>query len=103
MACHTQKEIAAVCGCSQQTADDQLKVLPKRFLETKSVKSAADHATQFDPPIYNIWKQQTKSEDNNAGERGLRRTDLRHLQEPSSPALGRHATRHGSRTCEGDL
>ena len=51
-----------MCGCSRQTVDDQLGVLPKQFLKTKSAKAAADHATQFDPTIYNIWKQQTKTE-----------------------------------------
>ena len=28
----------------------------------KTQQSAADHATDFDVPIYNVWKQQTKSE-----------------------------------------
>jgi hypothetical protein len=27
----------------------------------KSDIAAAEHATDFDPPIYNVWKQQTKS------------------------------------------
>jgi hypothetical protein len=26
-------------------------------------QSAASHATDFDPPIYNVWKQQEKSPD----------------------------------------
>jgi hypothetical protein len=29
-------------------------------LENQNHKAAAEHATDFDPPIYNIWKQQTK-------------------------------------------
>tara|TARA_R110000868_G_scaffold410533_1_gene698999 strand:- start:823 stop:1122 length:300 start_codon:yes stop_codon:yes gene_type:complete len=33
-------------------------------------KPAAEHATDFDPPIYNIWKQQTKNT-----RRSLRRND----------------------------
>jgi len=35
--------------------------LPKLDLLSKQDKASADHATDFDPPIYNIWKQQTKS------------------------------------------
>jgi hypothetical protein len=27
----------------------------------KTDQSAAEHANEFDPPIYNIWKQQEKS------------------------------------------
>jgi hypothetical protein len=27
----------------------------------KSAKPAAEHAVDFEPPIYNVWKQQTKS------------------------------------------
>lgn len=28
----------------------------------KSAQNAANHETDFEPPIYNVWKQQTKSE-----------------------------------------
>jgi hypothetical protein len=31
-------------------------------LENQSFKTAANHATDFTPPIYNVWKQQTKTE-----------------------------------------
>ncbi len=34
----------------------------EQFLKTKATKPEADHATDFEPPIYNIWKQQTKTE-----------------------------------------
>lgn len=61
MACCTQEEIAeredmtkqAIALICQETAD-----LPKL---DKSSRAAAEHATDFDLPIYNIWKQQEKS------------------------------------------
>ena len=27
----------------------------------KNLKAAADHLTDFEPPLYNVWKQQEKS------------------------------------------
>jgi hypothetical protein len=61
LACSTDKEIAAdvhlteggVRLITQQTAD-----LPGLG---KSERAAADHAVDFDVPIYNIWKQQEKT------------------------------------------
>jgi hypothetical protein len=31
------------------------------FALTKAQQAAAEHATDFDPPIYNVWKQQEKT------------------------------------------
>jgi hypothetical protein len=59
MACATQEEIAAATDVTKETVSQicqNLADLPK------SDKSAAEHAVDFDPPIYNIWKQQTKTE-----------------------------------------
>jgi hypothetical protein len=40
--------------------------MSKDFVEIGNLaenhKAAASHATDFDVPIYNVWKQQTKSE-----------------------------------------
>jgi hypothetical protein len=62
MACHTQEEIAA----AEDVASGTIGEMAKSFLEigklAKNEKAAADHAVDFDPPIYNIWKQQTKSD-----------------------------------------
>lgn len=59
MACHTQEEIADRENCSVQvikdTVSDFLEELPE------NLKPTANHLTDFDPPIYNIWKQQEKS------------------------------------------
>ena len=62
LACHTQEEIAEACDCPRKTVDDQIATFGETVLGNQSAKSHAEHATDFDPPIYNIWKQQTKSE-----------------------------------------
>lgn len=59
LACWTLDEIAADVGVVKATVSEVCSKIPE--LE-KSNKSRAEHATDFDPPIYNIWKQQTKSE-----------------------------------------
>ena len=60
LACRTQQEIADATGWSQPTV--------KSFIENGSVADldktdqlSAEHATDFTPPIYNIWKQQEKT------------------------------------------
>ena len=56
LACWTQQEIADEVGLSQP----QVKELCDSFIDfgnlAKSDKAAADHATDFDTPIYNVWK-----------------------------------------------
>lgn len=59
MACHTLDEIAADVGVTKETVST---ICQKTEDLPKSDKPAADHAVDFDIPIYNIWKQQTKSE-----------------------------------------
>jgi hypothetical protein len=64
MACCTQEEIAEV----EDVHKDSVSEICRKMAELpKSDKSYADHATDFDPPIYNIWKQQTKTEGASAG------------------------------------
>jgi len=58
MACATQDEIAEVVGCAKSVVNE---VCSEKFRETESNKPAANHLTDFDPPIYNTWKQQTPS------------------------------------------
>ena len=61
LACHTRDEIAGAVGCStgevsaitSETAD-----LPNL---TKSDLAAAEHLTDFNVPIYNVWKFKEKS------------------------------------------
>ena len=55
-------EIAESAGCDEKHVRDvigEMADLPKL---RKDQQSAADHATDFDVPIYNVWKQQAKSE-----------------------------------------
>ena len=59
LACWTQDEIAAAVGVTKETVST---ICQKTAELPKSDKSSAEHATDFDVPIYNIWKQQTKSE-----------------------------------------
>jgi len=61
MACHTQQEIAEAVGITKETVSEIAGICQKKFLETESDKAAASHAVDFDPPIYNVWKQQEKT------------------------------------------
>ena len=56
LACATQEEIAEAVGVPRQTIDDWTK----DFAESCLVKDSA-FPPGFEPPIYNVWKQQTKS------------------------------------------
>jgi len=60
LACCTQDEIAAECGCTRDEVRGfgdfgDIAKFPKTH------QAAAEHATDFEPPLYNIWKQQTKT------------------------------------------
>lgn len=59
LACWTQEAIAEDVGESIGKVNE---VCRKSEELQKSDKSAAEHATDFEPPIYNVWKQQTKTE-----------------------------------------
>jgi DNA-binding CsgD family transcriptional regulator len=61
LACHTNEEIGKLCGCDEKTVRTiigESADLPKL---RKDDVAAAEHATDFTPPIYNIWKQQEKT------------------------------------------
>jgi transcriptional regulator with XRE-family HTH domain len=57
----SQSEIAEAVGLTQ---GEIAKNIPNGNIAelNKTQQSAADHASDFDVPIYNVWKQQTKSE-----------------------------------------
>lgn len=81
LACHTQDEIADRVGwprdtihCwlkgivenpefgeSNNTTDSEPDADDSPFKPTAEMMAAAEHATDFDLPIYNVWKQQTKT------------------------------------------
>jgi hypothetical protein len=56
LACHTQEEIAAAVEVPQQTIADWMK----DFTE-KSASDISVFPADFEVPIYNVWKQQTKT------------------------------------------
>nr|WP_275895714.1 DNA methyltransferase [Acidibrevibacterium fodinaquatile] len=58
LACYTQEEIAEAEGAAVGTVNSvcsEMADLPE------SDKPAASHLTDFDPPLYNVWKQQTRT------------------------------------------
>jgi hypothetical protein len=59
LACHTQQEIADTEGVSIGSVNETVS---SGSADLPSMKKAdADHATDFEPPIYNVWKQQDKT------------------------------------------
>ena len=58
MACYTQQEIAYREEMPRKTVDE---VLAKMADLQKPPKPAADHLTDFDVPLYNVWKRQAKT------------------------------------------
>lgn len=62
LACWTEREIAENTGASAGEVHKVCSEMADLPNLSKPDRSAAEHATDFEPPIYNIWKQQTKSE-----------------------------------------
>jgi len=61
LACYTQQEIADAIGIPRKTVDDTFGESGEIAKLAKTDQSAAEHATDFTPPIYNIWRQQEKT------------------------------------------
>lgn len=80
-ACHTEQEIATAVGMAQRTVSDilagnadfrfPLKLGDFREIDDESERldacehanrSASEYAADFEIPLYNVWKQQTKSD-----------------------------------------
>ncbi len=59
LACWTGAEIAAEVGCDEKTVTNVVSGISDNLPDFQ--KPAANHLTDFDPPIYNIWKQQEKA------------------------------------------
>src|SRR5581483_7025369 len=55
------EEIADAVGCPVGTVKDQTSDLVGKVLQNQTNQSAASHAANFEAPLYNIWKQQTKT------------------------------------------
>ncbi len=61
LACWTDAEIGKDVGLTSQAVGQVLKETANLPKLSKLEKAAAEHATDFTAPIYNIWKQQEKS------------------------------------------
>ena len=61
MACYTQEEIAERENVPRETVRDLIGSFGEIGNLAESAKAAASHATDFEPPLYNIWKQQEKT------------------------------------------
>jgi hypothetical protein len=61
MACATFDEIAEATDCDKATASRVVDDLLQNGGLAKTQQAASEHAIDFDPPIYNIWKQQEKT------------------------------------------
>jgi len=59
LGCYSYEEIAKIVGCSEtetkNIVSSQTAELPKM------TKPASEHLTDFEPPLYNIWKQKEKT------------------------------------------
>lgn len=62
MSSHTQEQIGDKVGLTSQGVGLILKDFPVLENLSKSDQSQAEHVADFTPPIYNVWKQQTKSD-----------------------------------------
>ncbi len=61
LACWTQEEIAESVGTSKRDVSEVCSKMADLPNLNKPSQAAASHATDFDVPIYNIWKQQEKT------------------------------------------
>lgn len=60
LACWTQEQIASELSVSQ---GEIAKIIPNGDIAVlnKTDRASADHSTEFAPPLYNVWKQQEKT------------------------------------------
>jgi hypothetical protein len=63
MACHTQEEIAEREDVDQKTITNQISGVLADLPEFLKSHPAANHLTDFEPPIYNVWKQWSENSD----------------------------------------
>src|SRR4030095_8609532 len=61
LACDTVEEIAERESVAKATVSEICSKIPDLEKLNKSDSAAAEHATDFDLPIYNVWKQQEKT------------------------------------------
>lgn len=59
LACHAQEEIAEMVGVVKSQVNE---VCSESAELPESNKPAASHLTDFDPPLYNVWRQREKTD-----------------------------------------
>lgn len=62
LACYSTDEIASMTGASKADVSGVCSEMAELPNLNKLELANAEHATDFETPIYNVWKQQTKSE-----------------------------------------
>lgn len=71
-------EIASELGCDEKTVREVIGEMATLPNLRSPDQSSATHSTDFDPPIYNVWKQQEKTSGSshfgNSEVRGTRRS-----------------------------
>jgi hypothetical protein len=60
LSCHTYDEIADIEDISKSVISEKYTNLFDFAKASKTEQIEAQHLADFDPPIYNIWKQQSK-------------------------------------------
>ncbi len=81
LSCHTQEEIAAREGLSQDAISLILREFPILEKLVKPKQTLATHAEpEWEPPLYNVWKQQEKT----AGSTHFGNSEIRWLNNPLS-------------------
>ena len=61
LSCHSQQETADVVGLSRESIRDSFGKYGNIADFAKTDQNDANHEADFAPPIYNVWKQQSKS------------------------------------------
>jgi hypothetical protein len=59
LACYTEEEIAEAIGIGEDAVSKRLPELREKYRNTNGGK--VGFLDDFDPPLYNVWKQQDKS------------------------------------------
>jgi hypothetical protein len=62
MRCYTLEEIGEQVDLTPKAVDLVVKGFCSSVQEYQNTKTAAEHASDYEPALYNVWKQQTRSE-----------------------------------------
>ena len=61
VACRTDQEIADALKVERSTISKLSESFVNSVLENQNHKAAADHAVDFEVPVYNVWRQREKT------------------------------------------